>query len=149
VGESSGPRRGGISASAEIGALDEDAVTRTFEGALGDLERCLHAGARRVELLGGEIAFYVEIDPSGRAQHVHAERSTLGDRETERCIADALKSRSSPAVQGGEKGLARNSFDFDMPNDVRPPVPWDGSEVAEAQSEISGKLAECRSGGGE
>jgi hypothetical protein len=143
--ESRSERRSGIAASAEIGALDQNAVTRTFSAALKDLKTCLDTGARRVELLGGEIAFYVEVDASGHAQHVHAERSTLGDRDTERCMIDALKNRPWPAVQGGEKGLARNSFDFDMPNDVRPPVDWDADQVSEALGEIRDKLSSCGS----
>jgi hypothetical protein len=137
------PRRGGLAASAEVGALDQDAVTRTFEKAMGDLQACLKKGARRVELLGGEIAFYVEVDTGGHARHVHAERSTLGDRETERCMLDVLRSQPWPQPQGGEKGLARNSFDFDMPNDVRPPVDWDGSQVSEAIDGVREKLVSC------
>jgi hypothetical protein len=137
------PEESGMNASAEIGALDERQVTKTFENALDSLQSCLHEGASRVELLGGEIAFYVEVDESGHAQHVHATRSTIGDRETERCMLDALRAEAWPKPQGGLKGLARNSFDFDMPNDVRPPVMWDGGQVSETVSEMRGKLSEC------
>jgi hypothetical protein len=140
--------RGGMAASAEVGALDPGEVTKTFEKAMSELQSCLRSGAKRVEPLGGEIAFYLEVDVDGRAQHVHAERSTLGDRETERCMLDALKSREWPKPQGGQKGLARNSFDFDMPNDVRPPVAWDGSQVSDAISEVRDKLADCGSARG-
>jgi hypothetical protein len=78
--EHSGPK---MSASAEIGALDEGKVTSTFQSAQGDLQQCLSAGAGRNELEGGDIAFFVKIGSTGRIVHAHAERSTIGDRETE------------------------------------------------------------------
>src|SRR5437762_12125434 len=104
-----------MAASSEIGALDEGKVAQTFQSALGDLKRCLSAGAERNEFEGGDIAFFVKVDTDGRVVHVRAERSTLGDRETERCMLKALKKQSWPRPQGGDVGLARNSFGFDMP----------------------------------
>jgi hypothetical protein len=137
---------GNMSASAEIGALDQVAVNRTFASALGGLERCLREGAERVELLGGAIAFYVEIDTSGRAIHAHAEESTLGDRGTERCMIGVLEASTWPPPQGGDKGLARSSFDFDMPNDVRPPVDWESSAIGDALGGIDEQVRSCKQG---
>lgn len=133
-----------MSASSEIGALDEAAVTAEFSDALGDLQRCLDQGAERVEFIGGEIAFFIKIDRSGRLSHAHAERSTLGDRSTERCMLDALRTRTWPPPKGGDTGLARNSFDFDMQNDVRPPTEWDGTEVESTLSDLRTDIAECK-----
>lgn len=144
--EESGPSRPSIRATAEIGALDEDAVTQTFRDALGDLQECLHAGADRVEFVGGEIAFFVKIGKDGRLVHAHAERSTLGDRQTEKCMLDALGRRSWPAPVGGDTGLAHNSFDFDPPSDVRPPTPWDRDSIAEALEKLTAEIAECKAG---
>lgn len=137
--------RQSMSASSEIGALDEAAVTATFSDALGSLRACLDDGARRIEFIGGEIAFFIKIDQSGQVAHVHAERSTIGDRDTERCMLGVLRSRDWPRPQGGDTGLARNSFEFDMPNDVRPPTPWDSDQVSEALGELSTDISECKS----
>jgi hypothetical protein len=136
--------RPAMSASAEIGALDESKVTQTFRGAQGALEKCVAAGAGRNELEGGDIAFLVKIGSGGRVVHVHAEKSTLGDRDTEKCMLQVLKKRSWPEPQGGDVGLARNSFGFDMPNDARPPTAWEASRMDETVATLSGKIASCK-----
>lgn len=136
----------GLSASAEIGALDEGKVQKTFQSALGDLQKCLAEGARRNELEGGDIAFFLKIDTSGSVIHAHAEKSTIGDRETEKCMLSSLKRKKWPEPQGGDVGLARNSYGFDMPNDVREPTAWDKGRVDATVAEISSKIDECKSG---
>jgi hypothetical protein len=135
-----------MSASAEIGALDQAKVDSTFRGAMGDLQSCLAAGAQRNELEGGDIAFFVKIGSTGRIVHAHAEHSTIGDRETEKCMLKALAHRTWPEPQGGDVGLARNSVSFDMPNDVRPPTSWDSDRVASALQSVSSKIASCKNG---
>jgi len=136
----------GMAASAEIGALDEAKVTQTFQSAQGELQKCLTEGAQRNELEGGDIAFFVKIGKDGRVIHAHAEQSTLGDRETEKCMLNVLKRKRWPEPQGGDAGLARNSFGFDMPNDVRPPTQWDEERVSSTVSDLSPKLGSCRRG---
>ncbi|HEX4338900.1 MAG TPA: AgmX/PglI C-terminal domain-containing protein [Polyangiaceae bacterium] len=135
-----------MSTSAEVGALDEGKVTQTFHGALKDLQACLASGAKRNELEGGDIAFLVKVDTSGRIVHAHAEKSTIGDRDTEKCMLSALRKRDWPPAEGGDVGLARNSFGFDMPNDERPPTDWDAERVASAKSDMRGKLDACKHG---
>src|SRR5437762_9470109 len=90
-----------MAASSEIGALDEGKVSQTFQSALDSLKRCLSAGAERNEFEGGDIAFLVKIDSSGKVVHAQTERSTIGDRETEKCMLSALRKRSWPRPQGG------------------------------------------------
>ncbi|NRA33185.1 MAG: hypothetical protein HRU17_07575 [Polyangiaceae bacterium] len=146
---SGGSRRsGGMSTSAEIGALDSSKVTHTFEDALGDLQSCLHSGARRVEFLGGEIAFYLKINGSGQLVENYMERSSLGDHETEKCMLSALAERSWPKPEGGLFGIAQNSFDFDMVNDVRPPGVWDSNRVDDTIAKLSSKIGDCKGGSG-
>ncbi|HVU02019.1 MAG TPA: AgmX/PglI C-terminal domain-containing protein [Polyangiaceae bacterium] len=138
--------RPAMSASAEIGALDEGKVTSAFRAAQGALQRCLAKGAERNELEGGDIAFVVKIDTSGRAVHAHVEKSTIGDRETERCMLSALKKQSWPAPVGGDIGVAKNGFGFDMPNDSRPPTEWEADRVSDAVASVSSKIAACKKG---
>src|SRR5262249_13159111 len=135
-----------MSASSEIGALDEGKVTQTFQGAMDSLRQCLSAGASRNEFEGGDIAFFVKVDTSGKAVHAHAEKSTLGDRETEKCMLKALRRRSWPQPQGGDVGLARSSVGFDMPNDTRPPTDWDAARVRETVTSLGSKLDKCKQG---
>jgi hypothetical protein len=137
-------RSGGPSVSSEIGGLDEDKVDAAFKSSLDGLQRCLSEGASRVEFLGGSVAFFVKIDASGRADGAYLEKSTLGDRDTEKCMLRALRSRTWPKPVGGEHGLARKSFDFDPPNDVRAPADYDHGHLDKGLEKISSKLASCK-----
>jgi hypothetical protein len=137
-----------LTTSADIGALDEARVSQAFHSAQKDLQACLAEGAKRNELEGGDIAFLVKIGASGRVVHAHAEKSTLGDRDTEKCMLHALGKREWPPPEGGDVGIARNSFGFDMPNDERPPTDWGPDRADEAKASVAKKLAECKHGGG-
>src|SRR5690606_23057600 len=78
------------------------------------------------------------------AREVFAERSTLGDRQTEVCMFNALKRATWPKPVGGPIGVAQNGFDFEMTGDVRPPVTWEDFDVDAALSEQSAALEECK-----
>jgi hypothetical protein len=142
--ETEEPNRSRLSMSSEIGGLDEEKVNAAFEATLSGLERCLHQGSSRVEFLGGSVSFFVKIDTSGRADGAYLEKSTLGDRETEKCMLDTMRKRKWPKPVGGEHGLARKSFDFDPPNDVRAPADYDNDHLGKGLDKISGKLASCK-----
>jgi hypothetical protein len=130
--------------SAEIGALDESKVDRVFTTAINALQACLDDGAKRVEFIGGSVGFFVEVDAHGRLSHAHMEQSSLGDRDTEKCMLDSLKNRSWPAPVGGQTGLAHKSFDFDPPNDVRPPTDWDAERVSETLADKAAEIRSCK-----
>jgi len=137
-----------LSVSSEIGGLDEEKVNAAFESSLSGLERCLNQGASRVEFLGGSVSFFVKIDMQGKVDGAYLEKSTLGDRDTEKCMLDAVRSKHWPKPVGGEHGLARKSFDFDPPNDVRAPAEYDHDHLGRGLDKISGKLASCKSAKG-
>ncbi len=130
--------------SAEIGALDEAAVTRAFNASLDGLSTCLAEGARRVEPLGGNVAFFVRVDATGAVAHAHLESSTLGDRATEQCMLRAIAAQRWPKPQGGQAGLARKSFEFDPVNDGRPPTTWSPDRVAQTLAQAADTIAQCK-----
>lgn len=137
-----------LTMSSEIGGLNEEKVNSAFESSLSGLERCLQQGSSRVEFLGGSVSFFVKIDTAGKVDGAYLEKSTLGDRDTEKCMLDALRSRKWPKPVGGEHGLARKSFDFDPPNDVRAPASYDEDHLNKGLGKISSKLASCKNGKG-
>lgn len=136
----------GMRATAEIGALNEDDVERTFSGALGLLEECMNEGAERIEFLGGAISFFIKIDRGGVLSHAHLESSTLGDRETEKCMLEALKTKHWPKPVGGDNGIARKSFEFEAASDVRAPASWSSSRVRSAVNGLEARIEECKGG---
>jgi hypothetical protein len=142
--ETEEPNRSHLTMSSEIGGLNEDKVNAAFESSLSGLEQCLHQGASRVEFLGGSVSFFVKIDTRGRVDGAYLEKSTLGDRDTEKCMLDTMRSKKWPKPVGGEHGLARKSFDFDPPNDVRAPADYDETHLNKGLDKIGGKLASCK-----
>ncbi|HTM46451.1 MAG TPA: hypothetical protein VL137_15930 [Polyangiaceae bacterium] len=136
----------GMSASAEIGALDEGEVSDGFRQALPEMQRCLSEGSKRIEFIGGAITFSIKINQDHKIVQAFAVDSTLGDRKTELCMFDALKHSSWPAPQGGVYGIAKNPFDFDAPNDVRAPVHWNESQVAAQRASLGGSISSCKHG---
>jgi len=136
-----------IAVSSEVGALDEDAVDSVFQRAQHSLMGCAKKGASRVELLGGDIAFYVGIDQSGRAADARVEHSTIGDRSTETCMLAVLRGHAWPKPVGGRKGQVHKSFAFDMPSDARPPVEWTADDVKSSVKKLRKQIRECGSGG--
>jgi hypothetical protein len=148
--EPAGQRRGGggpdLDMSADIGALDEGQVTKTFAKSLKELKRCLDRGAERVEFIGGAVSFYIRVDTGGKLSHAHLEQSSLGDRTTEKCMLEVLRDKQWPAPVGGKEGYARNSFDFDPPKDVRPPTEWEAERVQEALEDKAQEIAKCKNG---
>ena len=136
-----------LSVSTEVGARDEDAVDSVFQHAQGGLMGCAKKGASRVELLGGDIAFYVGINQAGHAEDTRIERSTIGDRATEACMLEVLRGRSWPKPVGGRKGQVRKAFAFDMPSDARPPVEWTPDEIETTLKKVHKRVEECTGGG--
>jgi hypothetical protein len=142
--ENGGDGLHGIRTSSEIGGLNEDAVDSTFKKSLAALQGCLHDGSERLEFLGGSVSFFLKVDEGGRVEELYLEHSTLGDRDTERCMLGTLRKKRWPKPVGGMHGLARKSFDFDAPGDVRPPVDWSPDEIKTTLKKLSGKIADCR-----
>ena len=137
----------GVGVSSEIGGLNQDAVDRTFSKSLKDLQACLSRGAEHLEFLGGDVSFFLKVGQDGHLNHAHLEESTLGDRDTERCMLEALEKRTWPKPVGGDMGLARKSFSFDMPNDVRPPTDWSQESIEETLEKLSKEIKACSASG--
>jgi hypothetical protein len=136
----------GMRTENEIGGLNEEKVDAAFKHSLPALEKCLDTGSERLEFLGGSVSFFLKVNGQGKADQAYVEHSTLGDSETENCMLSALRARTWPKPVGGNFGLARKSFDFDPPKDVRPPVEWDQEHAQKAVKKLEDKIDECKKG---
>ncbi len=139
----------GMEMMQEFGGMNEEKVTRTFKRLQPDLSQCLMDAGQDHEYLGGDIAFLVTVNSEGHVLSAHAERSNLGNYQTERCMLDILSKSRWPKPVGGHKGLARNGMGYDAPSDVRPPIDWASEEIAEtlAEDDNAEVLAACGGGG--
>lgn len=135
-----------IEMMAEVGALPEEEAVAAFKDSFPAIQDCFIEGARRIEFLGGDISFTVEVNHEGEAEYVYASQTTLGDRATETCMIRALKRAAWPVPVGGRVGVAENGFGFSMTGDVRPPVAWDAEQVEATLSKNATAVAECKRG---
>lgn len=138
----------GISMDAEVGAMNEDEVTSIFQKSQSKLMRCFEKGSQRIAYLGGKVRFAVRVDQAGKAKSVFLSESTLGDRDTERCMLDILKGVTWPTPQGGKEGRAESGFALDPDGDVREPVAWSEGDVGKSLRQAKDALEKCKSSAG-
>lgn len=126
--ERKGPK---LQMSQELGSIDQRAVETTFAGLVqGSLESCHKQGRDRNELLTGDVKVFLRIDGNGRVKYGFFEDSTLGDRETEKCIMGIFSSTSWPKPEGGEAEV-RSGFGWG-PGGEREPTSWSSDKVTTA-----------------
>ena len=133
-----------------VGAMNEEAVTRVFGRLLPKIEKCQDDRRRdesRLDFLSGEVKIEVRVDESGAAKRVFLTRSTLGDRDVEKCITQAAQGQSWPKPVGGLEGVARSEFNLPMKGD-RDAVAWEPKKVADAVSRARSALRQCGPGKG-
>jgi hypothetical protein len=136
-----------LTSSAEIGGLNEGEAEASFRASLDGLQQCVSDGVERLEFMGGSIEFAVKIDAQRQVSRVWAAQSSLGERSTEKCMFDALRSVSWPAPEGGAFGIARNSFEFEPKKGAPTPAVWDAGRVTRVVDGVQDTLSECGSGG--
>ena len=114
--------------SQELGSIDQRKVEQTFATLVqGPLESCHKQGRDRIEFLTGDVKVFVRIDASGRMRYGFFEETTLGDRETEKCILGVFASASWPKPDGGEAEV-RSVFGGG-PGGEREPTIWSSDRV--------------------
>lgn len=136
--------RGGVSVSAEIGALDEEATRKGFERASKGLMACYEKGAARVPFLAGDVAFYVRVAGDGSTKYAYVRDSSLGDRRVEECMLDVLRGIHWPQPVGGAEGEAKNDFHFEPGSDERQPVTWQPAQLGSPFRNAKDALRQCR-----
>ena len=132
----------------ELGSIDERAVDRTFDGLSSKLASCQEEGRARIEYLSGDVKVYLRIDPSGHVKYGFFEDSTLGDRETERCILDVFARATWPKPIGGEAEV-RHGFGFDPAGERQPSTSWGPEKIIGAiadAKDVKKDLDKCKAG---
>jgi len=145
------PQRSGKPApqvSQELGSIDQRKVEQTFQSLQrGPLEACHTKGRERVEYLTGDVKVFLRIDGNGKVKYGYFEDSTLGDRDTEKCILDVFSRASWPKPEGGEAEV-RSGFGWGAGGE-REPTTWPSDKVQSALTEakdVKKDVEKCRSG---
>lgn len=122
-----------------MGTISATAVQRGIEPRMGRFLRCFTERYEAVEVLGGRFDMAFRVARDGSVLWVYPRASTIGDRETERCLLGVAAGIRFSAPQGGEAEFAY-PIEIDAPEDVRPPTFWDPSRVAEAVERQASRL---------
>lgn len=141
--ELSSPRGRGMEVSGLMGTIPEREIHAALEAKLGGFQRCLMRGAEQVELIAGRMEFYFRVGLDGRVEWVFPRASSIGHRETELCLLEVAGATRFPEPQGGGAAEVAWSFEIDVPEDVRPPVAWDASEIDPVLVERGTSLEGC------
>ena len=138
-------RDDGVQIQGLMGTIDADEVRMTIEPKLTRFMRCFSRRYNDIEILGGHIHMNFRVDVEGNVLWVFPNESTIGDRETERCLVETAAAIRFPRPRGGEAEFGY-PLDLDPPEDVRPPVAWGESSISDVLEANRGSLRECGSG---
>jgi hypothetical protein len=132
-----------LSVSQELGSLDPSAVERTWNDLRADFEACRQRGVKSVEVLDGDVKLFARVGADGTTRWAMLEDSTLGDRDTEKCMVDAIMQARWPKPVGGE-GETRNTFGFDPSG--RPATAWSADRIGAVLGKNERDLMKCKRG---
>lgn len=135
----------GVAIEGLMGTISQMAVQRGIEPKMGRFLACFTQRYGQVELLGGHIEMAFRIHRDGTVRYVYPRASTIGDRETERCLLDTAASIQFSRPAGGEAEFTY-PLDLDPPEDVRPPLVWDATQVASQVESNASSVAQCGRG---
>jgi hypothetical protein len=137
-------KRPALKVSGELGSVDPGAVKKAF-GALDDqFMGCQKRALDRVEVLSGSVKFFVRIGEDGAARWTYLEGSELGDRETEKCLLDAVRGAQWPKPDGGD---AEARYGMELPlQSTRPANDWSSDKVAAALGKHGDAIDKCKAG---
>ncbi len=142
------PQRSGpkLQMSQELGSIDEKKVQQTFASLTqGPVETCHKKGRDRVEFLTGDLKVFLRVDGNGKVRYGYFESTTLGDRETEKCVLEVYKNATWPKPEGGE---AQVQYSFGWgPGGEREPTSWSSDKVTTAlveQKDVKKEVDRCK-----
>jgi hypothetical protein len=151
VGETQGAERepeepGGLSVSGLRGTLSQYEIQNALEPRMPKFSRCVQRRSGEVEWVSGGVEFQFKIALDGSVAQVYPSQSSMGDRETERCMLEVAKGTRFPAPHGGE---AEFSWSLEVPldPDVRAPVAWGAPDAGDALLEALPELKNQCGGG--
>lgn len=126
----------------EIGGMNEEDINRAFNSLGPAIQACIETGSGRVKPLGGHVTIALRIGRDGAPKWAYLKESTLGDRETEKCLLDAARAKTWPKPLGGD-GLAEKSFDLEPRTQ---PLPLEEERVKKSIALVRKESAKCRQG---
>lgn len=132
----------GITIEGQLGTLRQSEVSATLNPALSRLQTCYTNRLEAHPYLAGGVQFKIRVGTDGSVRWVLPLQSSIGDRQTERCMADVLQSLRFPEPCGGETETTWGPS-FEGGEDARPAVAWDAARVQTQVNRRRTQLAQC------
>jgi len=128
----------------ELGTVDPDAVQGVFHKLADKFADCQKRGLDRVEVLAGNVKFFLRIGENGGAKWAYLESgSDVGDRDTERCLVGVVMGARWPKPDGGD---AEARYSIELPAQGRPASDWNSDKVAGALGKHGDAIDHCKEG---
>jgi len=128
----------------ELGTVDPDAVQAAFHKLADRFADCQKRGLDRVEVLAGNVKFFLRIGEDGHARWSYLEDgSDVGDRATEQCLLEAVMGARWPRPDGGD---AEARYSIELPSEGRPATDWSSDRVAGTLGKHGDAIDQCKAG---
>jgi len=123
-------RRDELAVTGLLGTLSQSEIQNALEPRMLKFSRCVQRRSDAVEWLSGRVEFSFHVALDGSVTSVFPLASSMGDRDTERCMLDVARSIRFPEPHGGE---AEFQWPLEVPldPDIREPVVWDAAQASE------------------
>lgn len=128
----------------ELGTVDPGAVQAVFHKLADRFMDCQKRGLERVEVLSGNVKFFLRIGEDGSAKWAYLESgSDVGDQGTEKCLVGVVMGARWPKPDGGD---AEARYSIELPPDGRPASDWSSDKVAGALGKHGDEIDKCKAG---
>lgn len=135
---------GGISIEGQLGTLRQSEVSATLNPALNRMHTCYAQRLEEHPYLAGGAQFKIRVGTDGAVRWVLPVQSSIGDRTTERCMAEIIQALRFPEPCGGETETTWGPT-FEGGEDARPAVAWEASRVQTQVTRRRAQLTQCLS----
>jgi hypothetical protein len=130
----------------ELGSVDPGAVQEAFHRLSDRFVACQNKGIERVEVLSGNVKFFLRIGEDGGARWAYLEDgSDVGDRDTEKCLLDVVMGAHWPKPDGGD---AEARYSIELPANGRPATDWSSDKIASVLGKNGDAIDRCKGSAG-
>jgi hypothetical protein len=126
-----------------LGSISQATISRAMAQRMERFGDCFAQRYDALPLLAGAATLAFRVRGDGSVRWVHLVNSSVGDRQTERCVLGvAAGMRFSPGPVGGDAEF-QDTIELQAPDDVRPPVAWQPSRLRATLRASASGLRAC------
>jgi len=136
---------GGMVIEGQLGFIPQNELMRTLTPATPQLAQCYNERLADHPYMSGRIELKFRIGTDGSVRWVIPLHSTLGDRDTERCMLDRARALRFTRPRGGETETTY-PLELEGGEDARPATAWQPTRLDAVVGRNRSALQRCRNG---